>query len=87
MEDRSSRRPGDPDATLGQVREGLRRLAAAQFDGRVEVPAGDLRRVVELRETIVPAIKALGFAYVTLDLRGFRSGSMNEVLDSKKTEK
>jgi len=54
---------------------------------RIEVPAAELGRVVELRETIAPALKALGFAYVTLDLQGFRSGSMNEVLDSKKTEK
>lgn len=53
---------------------------------RIEVPAGDLPRLVELRETIVPAIKALGFAYVTLDLQGFRSGSMNEVINSEQTE-
>ena len=48
---------------------------------RIEVPAADLSRVVELRDRIVPALTDLGFAYVTLDLKGFRSGSMNEVLD------
>ena len=30
---------------------------------------------------IAAAFKDFGFAYVTLDLRGYRTGSMNEVLD------
>ncbi len=47
---------------------------------RVELPADDLRRAagVEVRETLVRRLRALGFTYVTLDLQGFRSGSMNE---------
>ena len=48
---------------------------------RIEVPPEDLARAIELRDRIVPALKDLGFAYVTLDLQGLRSGSMNEVLD------
>ena len=47
---------------------------------RIEVPAADIPRAVELRETIVEKLKALGYAYVTLDLQGFRSGSMNETI-------
>ncbi|MBL7221192.1 MAG: ATP-dependent sacrificial sulfur transferase LarE [Phycisphaerae bacterium] len=47
---------------------------------RIEVPADDILRAAELRETIVGKIKALGYAYVTLDLQGFRSGSMNETI-------
>ena len=47
---------------------------------RVEVPPADIARAVAQREQIVQGIKALGFSYVTLDLEGFRSGSMNEVL-------
>ena len=47
---------------------------------RIEVPADDIPRAVELRETIVGKLKALGYAYVTLDLQGFRSGSMNETI-------
>jgi hypothetical protein len=31
---------------------------------------------------VVAALQALGFAYVALDLAGFRSGSLNEVLPS-----
>ena len=50
---------------------------------RIEVSAGDIARVAELREQIVPAFKALGFSYVSLDLEGFRSGSMNETLSAE----
>jgi uncharacterized protein len=46
---------------------------------RVEVEAADLERLAEpgVRERVVEALKALGYRYVTLDLEGFRSGSMN----------
>jgi len=46
---------------------------------RVEVGAPDLGRAAGAdREEIVRRLTALGFTYVTLDLAGFRSGSMNE---------
>ena len=49
---------------------------------RVEVGAADLERAAGAdREEIVRRLKALGFTYVTLDLAGFRSGSMNEAPD------
>jgi len=49
---------------------------------RLELEAGELARLVAepLRGQCVAALKALGFAYVTLDLQGFRSGSLNEML-------
>jgi len=47
---------------------------------RIEIPTDSLVRAVELRKTLVDRFKALGYLYVTLDLQGFRSGSMNEVL-------
>jgi len=50
---------------------------------RIELPPVSLARAVELRETLVDHFKALGFSYVTLDLQGFRSGSMNEVLNTE----
>lgn len=49
---------------------------------RIEVPADELARAVALHEQIVEAFKALGYTYVTLDLQGFRSGSMNEVIET-----
>jgi len=47
---------------------------------RIEVPSNDVPRAAELRETLVEKLKALGYTYVTLDLQGFRSGSMNETI-------
>jgi uncharacterized protein len=49
---------------------------------RIEVPADVLPRLVvpEVRGEIVRDFRALGFLYITLDLQGFRSGSLNEVL-------
>lgn len=47
---------------------------------RIEVPAADLGRLLEAREGIVARFKELGFLYVTMDLQGYRSGSMNEAL-------
>jgi uncharacterized protein len=44
---------------------------------RVEVPAGDLPRALELREKIVAGISAAGYRFVTLDLAGFKSGGLN----------
>lgn len=46
---------------------------------RVEVEPDEIGRAAgEAREEIVRRLSGLGFAYVALDLRGFRSGSMNE---------
>lgn len=49
---------------------------------RIEVPAEDIPRLFapELAEPLYEGIKALGFQYVTVDLLGFRSGSLNEGL-------
>jgi pyridinium-3,5-biscarboxylic acid mononucleotide sulfurtransferase len=46
---------------------------------RVEVPVDALPLLVreDARERLVEGLRELGFAYVTLDLEGFRSGSMN----------
>jgi len=47
---------------------------------RLEVPAELVEKAAGLREGIVGRLKALGYTYVTLDLEGYRSGSMNETL-------
>ncbi|MDP9238825.1 MAG: ATP-dependent sacrificial sulfur transferase LarE [Chloroflexota bacterium] len=49
---------------------------------RIEVEQGELGAALEHRERIVTRLKNLGYKYVALDLAGFRSGSMNEVLAS-----
>ena len=49
---------------------------------RIEVAAEHLARLAAspLREEVVARLRDLGFTYITLDLQGFRSGSMNEPL-------
>ncbi|HET7482821.1 MAG TPA: ATP-dependent sacrificial sulfur transferase LarE [Actinomycetota bacterium] len=47
---------------------------------RVEVPVADLPKALRLRDAIVTALTSEGFSFVTIDLRGLRSGSMNEML-------
>lgn len=47
---------------------------------RLEVPVECFASVIEARDEIVGAIKKCGFLYVSLDLQGFRRGSMNEGL-------
>ena len=49
---------------------------------RIEVDAEQIAGLAEpaLREQVVGHLRELGFTYVSLDLTGFRSGAMNEVL-------
>ncbi|MFA6175657.1 MAG: TIGR00268 family protein, partial [Phycisphaerae bacterium] len=53
---------------------------------RLEVHNEDLAKVIAKREKIVEKLKSLGFKFVTLDLEGFRTGSLNKLLseDDKK---
>ncbi len=50
---------------------------------RIEVPLADLPRLVEpaVRSEVVRELKAIGFKFVTLDLEGFRSGSLNVLIE------
>ncbi len=47
---------------------------------RIEVAKGELIAAFEVRDAIVAAGKRSGFAYVTMDLQGYRTGSHNELL-------
>ncbi len=52
---------------------------------RIEVDDHQIEIVVRNRREIMKKFKELGFTYVSLDLEGYRSGSMNEILeDSEK---
>jgi uncharacterized protein len=54
---------------------------------RIELQEDDLLRVLlpGARQEVVSRLEKLGYRYVTLDLRGFRSGSMNESLSRRQT--
>ena len=49
---------------------------------RIEVPLADLPRLLEpgVRQSVVSALKRAGYVFVTVDLEGFRSGSLNAAL-------
>jgi uncharacterized protein len=63
---------------------GQLRVRHHQDVARIEVPPEDFPRVLAQRDAIDAALRALGYGYVTLDLRGFRSGSLNEGLKGTK---
>jgi len=74
---------------IGQAEEFLKELGFRQVRvrhhgqiARIEVEIGDLPRIVErgIREKIIEKLKKLGYTYVSLDLAGYRTGSMNEPL-------
>jgi uncharacterized protein len=71
-------------AELALRKMGFRQLRVRHHDqvARIEVEEEDFQRVLAQREEILATLKGLGFTYVTLDLAGFRSGSMNEATKS-----
>ena len=66
---------GGVDAKDAKGEDGGERALA-----RIEVAQAELAAAFEARDGIVDAGKRFGFAYVTLDLMGYRTGSHNEVL-------
>ena len=91
----SSRLPYGTEVTverLRKVEEGEERLRGLGFRqvrlrhhgelARVEVDPGELARALDpaMARRIVESLKPLGFRYVSLDLEGYRLGSLNEVL-------
>jgi uncharacterized protein len=50
---------------------------------RIEIPPDDFQLAMQHRELISNKLHQLGFLYVTLDLDGFRSGSLNAALTQK----
>jgi pyridinium-3,5-biscarboxylic acid mononucleotide sulfurtransferase len=68
------------EALLHQL--GFRQLRVRHHGqlARIEIDPTEFDRLLSLRDILIPALKDTGFTYVTLDLLGFRSGSMNEAL-------
>jgi uncharacterized protein len=79
-------RTGRVEAAEAFLKElGLRELRVRVHEGelaRIEVPLEALHRLMEadVRERLVACLKDLGFQFVTLDLEGFRSGSLNTLV-------
>lgn len=74
------------DRGEGILRElGFREFRVRHHDNlvRIEISTAEMDQILrrEVIEDLVSRFRKLGFKYVTLDLQGFRSGAMNEILD------
>jgi pyridinium-3,5-biscarboxylic acid mononucleotide sulfurtransferase len=76
-------------ARIGRAERGVRALGFRQVRvrhhdtvARIEIESAELYRLLDddLRERVVAAVRAAGYAYVTVDLQGYRTGSLNEAL-------
>nr|WP_263323384.1 ATP-dependent sacrificial sulfur transferase LarE [Neobacillus sp. Marseille-Q6967] len=56
------------------------RVRTHQDIARIEVEPNDMKTVLENHDQIVKALQEYGYKYITLDLVGYQSGSMNKVL-------
>lgn len=65
---------------------GIRQVRVRHYDllARIEVEPSDFEKLIEHRQQIVERFKEIGYHYATMDLRGFRSGSMNEIINEEK---
>lgn len=70
-------RIGEGEAFLREMFSGNVRLRLHKNVARIELDPECLEQAVMKREQVISRLKELGFSYVTLDLEGFRSGSMD----------
>jgi uncharacterized protein len=62
---------------------GIRQCRVRYHDtiARIEVAPDDFKKILIYSQRIIKRLKTLGFTYITLDLEGYRTGSLNEVLN------
>ena len=81
---------------IGEAEEYLRSLGIGQLrvrdhgkTARIEVVPSEMGLLVKdrVREAVAAKFKELGYSYVSLDLEGFRSGSLNEVLPGRRRKR
>jgi len=76
----SLRSIADAEAALGALGFAQLRVRHHGSVARIEVDVDALGDVLARRTEVLDAVRSAGYVYVTLDLAGFRSGSMNETL-------
>ncbi|MBU4491372.1 MAG: ATP-dependent sacrificial sulfur transferase LarE [Euryarchaeota archaeon] len=74
------KRVGAAEAYLRRAGFGVVRVRDHAGVARIEIMPDEMARFLEMREDVVSEFKRLGFSYVALDIVGFRSGSMDEVI-------
>ena len=63
--------------------KGFKQFRVRYYDNlaKIEVPNDEIHKIITISKEIIEEFKKIGFTYITIDLEGFRSGSMNEVLN------
>lgn len=69
------------EAFLLERVQGSVRVRSCEHTARIEVDPSQFHTLLEEREAVTAYFRSQGFLYVTLDLQGYRSGSMNEILE------
>ncbi len=66
---------------------GVRQVRVRNYNdiARIEVDDDQIESMVKNRKKIMKKFRELGFVYISLDLEGYRSGSMNEILTEDET--
>ena len=61
---------------------GFRQVRLRHYNGlcRIEVEKKHISRLLRNRQVVVEKLKDLGYNYITVDLEGYRTGSLNEVI-------
>lgn len=61
---------------------GFKQVRVRHYNGlcRIEVEKSDIPRLLSKRRKIIDKLKKIGYNYVTIDLEGYRTGSLNEVI-------
>jgi uncharacterized protein len=69
-------------AEAGLRKLGFKQVRVRHYNGlcRIEVAKKDINRLINKRDEAVASLKQLGYNYITIDLEGYRSGSLNEVI-------
>ncbi|MFB4165371.1 ATP-dependent sacrificial sulfur transferase LarE [Alteribacillus sp. JSM 102045] len=64
------------------IRSGFKQVRVRHHENiaRIEIMPEDFPKMMECHDEVNEALKAAGFQYVALDLQGYRTGSMNDVL-------
>ncbi|PFN99398.1 TIGR00268 family protein [Bacillus sp. AFS076308] len=65
---------------------GFRQVRVRQHEklARIEVVPQDIQKLAGFNEMIVSKLKSIGYMYITIDLQGYRSGSLNETIKTPK---
>lgn len=71
---------------IGMLGFNMVRVRHHETTARIEVAPEEMVGLLKHRDQILLKLTTLGFKYVSIDLRGYRTGSMNEVLTAEEME-